>query len=76
MHVHADGTGEGGLGGGVVIRASEPTVPEVGGGVFGGGEEEGDCVIGGGRDDGEGRGWVVFCRVAGEGFVEGGSVWY
>lgn len=60
MHVHLNSPGEGGLGGREVVRAPEPAVPEVGGGVFGGGEEEGDCVTGGGREDGEGGGRVVF----------------
>lgn len=77
MHVHSDRTRQGGLARRELIRAPEPAVPEVGGGVFGGGEEQGDWFVrvGGGRQHGgDGGGRVVFCGVTAEGFVEGCSV--
>ncbi|KAI4145173.1 MAG: hypothetical protein L6R39_003913, partial [Caloplaca ligustica] len=74
MHVDFDGAGDGGGGGVDMVDGAPATVPEIGGGVFVGDEEEGDWFAVGGRGaDGCGGGGVVFCCVRGEGFQEGGA---
>lgn len=74
MNIDVDGAGEGGRSGGKEVGGAVAAVPEVGGGVFVGDEEEGDGVVGGGGADCVGCGGVVFGCVGGEGFEEGGAV--
>lgn len=54
MDVNVDSAGEGGRSGDKEVGGAVAAVPEVGGGVFVGDEEEGDGVVGGGGADGVG----------------------
>lgn len=59
MHVDVYGAGEGAAGGAVEVGGAPAAVPEVGGRVFVGDDEDGELVVGG-RVGAVGGGGVVF----------------